>query len=494
MKPRRDRNGRNLGDSSTRGMTPKPIMVEELEKAEVTILKIIQAESFPDEVSALKRVDNRSLTKQKTTKLRKSSSLYRLDPFLGSDGLLRVGGRLRRCDEITTEMKHPVILPKNGHVAELIIRHNHENAAHGGRGITLNHLKGRYWIINANSRVRNYISRCVDCRKFRARTAKQKMADLPKDRLTSAAPLTYCGVDLFGPCLIKDGRKELKRYGVLFTCLNSRAIHLESDNSLETDWFLNALRRFIARRGPVREIRSDRGTNLIGAAKELKDALKEMDDAKINEYLCRYSDADWLVRWKPNPPAASHMGGVWERQIRTVRTILTSLMKEFGHVLNDESFRTLLTEAECIVNSRPLTFPSSDPTDLQSPISPNNILTMKSKIVMPPPGDFQRADLYLRRRWKRVQYLVEIFCTRWKREYLNTLQMRKKWNRPQRSFEIGDIVLVVDERTSRNLWPLARVIDITPDSVGAVRSVKVKTATSTLERPIVKLVLLLENS
>ena len=106
---------------------------------------------------------------------------------------------------------------------------------------------------------------------------------------------------------------------------------------------------------------------------------------------------------------------------------------------------------------------------------------MKSKIVMPPPRDLQ------------VQYLVEIFSTRWKREYLNILQMRKKWNLSQRSFEIGDIVLVVNERTSRNLWPLAHVIDITPDSVGAVRSVKVKTATSTLERPIVKLVILLEN-
>ncbi|CAB4021922.1 uncharacterized protein LOC110248158 [Paramuricea clavata] len=292
MKPRQDRNRRNLGDSSTQDKTLKPIMVEELEKAEVTIVKIVQAESFPDEISVLKRVEdsskvnNRSLTKQKTTKLRKSSSLYRLDPFLGSDGLLCVGGRLRRCDEITTEMKHPVILPKNGHVTELIIGHNHENAAHGRRGITLNHLRGRYWIINANSRVRNYISRCVDCRKFRARTAKEKMADLPKDRLTSAAPYTYCGVDLLGPCLIKDGRKELKRYGVLFICLNSRAIHLESANSLETDSFLNTLRRFIARRGPVGEIRSDRGTNLIGAAKELKDALKVMDDAKIN--LCAH--------------------------------------------------------------------------------------------------------------------------------------------------------------------------------------------------------------
>jgi hypothetical protein len=143
MKPRRHRNRRSLVDSSTQGMSPKPVMVEELEKAEVTILKIVQAESFPDDISALKRVEdsskvnNKSFTKQETTKLRKSSSLYHLDPFLGSGGLLRVEGRLRRCDEITTEMKQPVILPKNSRITELIIRHTHENA---GRGITLNHL------------------------------------------------------------------------------------------------------------------------------------------------------------------------------------------------------------------------------------------------------------------------------------------------------------------------------------------------------------------
>ena len=136
------------------------------------------------------------------TKLRKSSPLYHLDPFLDSSGLLRVGGRLRRCDKITTERKHPIILPKNGHVTVLIIRHSHENTAHGGRGTTLNHLRNKYWIINANSRVTNYISKCVKCRKCCARIAvpeslcqnrcariaEQKMADLPKERLTCSAP------------------------------------------------------------------------------------------------------------------------------------------------------------------------------------------------------------------------------------------------------------------------------------------------------------------
>ncbi len=97
---------------------------------------------------------------------------------------------------------------------------------------------------------------------------------------------------------------------------------------------------------------------------------------------------------------------------------------------------------------------------------------MKSKIVMPPPGHFQRAKLFLCKQWKRFQYITGAFWSRWKREYLNTLQMRMKWNHPQRNFKVGDIVLVVDERTSRNLWPLGRITHVTPDSMGVVCSVK----------------------
>ncbi|XP_068697271.1 uncharacterized protein [Montipora foliosa] len=142
------------------------------------------------------------------------------------------------------------------------------------------------------------------------------MADLPPDQLTPAPPFTYVGVDFFGPYITKEGRKERKRYGALFTCLVSRAIHIEVSNSLETDSFLNTLRRFIARRGPVHEIRSDNGTNFNGAIRELHEAIEEMDHDKITEKL-RKQQTDWRF----NPPGAIHMGGVWERQIRTVRRI-----------------------------------------------------------------------------------------------------------------------------------------------------------------------------
>ena len=142
---------------------------------------------------------------------------------------------------------------------------------------------------------------------------------------------------------------------------------------------MNALRRFIARRGPIREIILDQGTNIVGAQTELKKALEEMDHCDIQRRLSKDFYSDWVIKWKKNPPAASHMGGVWERQIRSVRSILSVLMREYGHALDDDSLRTLLAEVECII-----TVPSSDPRDLDH-LTPSHLLTMKSKIVLPPP-------------------------------------------------------------------------------------------------------------
>ena len=103
------------------------------------------------------------------------------------------------------------------------------------------------------------------------------MADLPEDRFEQAAPFTYAAVDYCGPWYIKDRRKELKRYVALFTCMASRAAHLEVLNTINTDSFIQALRRFICRRGPVRQLRSDQGSNFISAQRELREALKEMN-------------------------------------------------------------------------------------------------------------------------------------------------------------------------------------------------------------------------
>lgn len=159
------------------------------------------------------------------------------------------------------------------------------------------------------------------------------MADFPDDRLEPAPPFSYCAVDLFGPFMIKEGRKELKRYGVLFTCLGCRAIHVETANSLETDSFINCLRRFISLRGPIRQ--SDRGTNFVGAENELNKAVCNLDSEKIQQFLVS-QNCDYFP-FKINVPAANHMGGVWERQIRSVRSVLAYLLDNHGSQLDDES-------------------------------------------------------------------------------------------------------------------------------------------------------------
>ena len=228
------------------------------------------------------------------------------------------------------------------------------------------------------------------------------MADLPVHRLAEAPPFTCCWIDMFGPCVMTQRKNEIKRYGAMIICMASRAVHIEITHSLNSDSFIQALRRAIARRGNIKVLYSDNGTNFVGCENELKKAYKEMFKERIQSFV--QSLAGDLVRWIRNPPAASHMGGVWERQVRFARAILSSLLSTRGKSLDKESLLTLVAKTEGILNSRPLTLETiSDPTS-DLPLAPSNILTMKSKVVMPPPGDFNRPDLCCRKRWHRVQH------------------------------------------------------------------------------------------
>ena len=464
----------------------KPLTVQELHDAEVLIIKLVQKETLP-EISPV-------------------SSLSKLDPFVDMYGVTRVGGRLKKSN-LPDSAKHPAILPRYSHVTNLIIRHYHEKVQHQGRGITMNELRASgYWIVGASSAASSVISKCVTCKKLRGTFQEQRMAELPEDRLEPAPPFTNCAVDYFGPFIIKEGRKELKRYGVLFTCMASRAVHLEVADTLETDSFINALRRFVCRRGPIRKLRSDQGTNFVGARTELKTALQELDHGKIRSELQRH-DCDWFT-FNMNVPSASHMGGVWERQIRSVRNVLNALLHSNGSQLNGESLRTFMCEAEAIVNSRPLTVDTlTDPSSL-TPLTPNHLLTMKTKVVLPPPGTFQSPDKYCRKRWRRVQHLANEFWARWKKEYLLSLQQRQKWTKPRRNIRKDDVVIMKgDDGFPRNKWQLARITETHQSADGHVRTVKLAIADSTLdnkgrrikplkvlERPVQKLVLLQEAS
>ena len=180
-----------------------------------------------------------------------------------------MGGRLIKSN-MSHELKHPVLVPKYCNISEFIIRYYHEKTAHSGRGMTINEIgNAGYWIINCNSAVKSLIAKCFICRHLRGSICQQEMADLPKERLSQEPPFTYCGIDMFGRILMKEGHQEIKRYECLFTCRSSRAIHIESTNSLSPDAFIQALRRFVSRRGNVRVIRTDNDINIVSASAEL---------------------------------------------------------------------------------------------------------------------------------------------------------------------------------------------------------------------------------
>ena len=466
--------------------TYKPVDVKERQRAELQIIRIVQNEAFQDEIQLLKDVNIKSPaadkdgSKERMKTVKKSSSLYKLDPFLDKDDVLRVGGRLRQSS-IPYDVKHPVILPKKGHVTDLILCHFHQLIKHQGRGITQNEIRSSgYWIVGGSSVVSKHISECVSCRKLRGRPQEQKMANLPEDRLEPAPPFTFCAVDYFGPWYIKEGRREVKRYSVLFTCLASRAVHVEVASSLSTDSFLNAYRRFVGRRGPVRQLRSDLGTNFVGAKNELQQALSTLHHEKIQQELAK-RNCDW-IDFKMNVPEASHMGGAWECQIRTVRNVLSTLLTQHAAQLDDETLKTFMVEAEAIVNCRPLTVDAINSPQMPEPLTPNHLLTMKSKVILPPPGEFQRADLYSKKRWRRVQYLANEFWTRWRKDYLQSLQPRQKWIAKWRNLQVDDIVAVMDDNWPRNSWRIARVEEVYPDDDGLVRKVRIKIADRNLDR------------
>ncbi|KAL2089190.1 hypothetical protein ACEWY4_016089 [Coilia grayii] len=420
-----------------KNLEKKMLTVEDLSRAEMEVVKYSQRQTYAEEIQVLQ---------QGKSYVKRNSSIFKLDPYL-QDGVLRVGGRLNRS-AMPEEAKHPALLYKQHRIAHLILHHIDLETGHGGKNHVLARLRQRYWIPKANAAVRTMISQCNLCRRLHAKAGEQKMADLPQDRLLpDKPPFTNIGMD----------------YLVL--------LRSKEDCQGQT---------LLTRRGQVSVIRSDNGTNVVGVERELRQALKELDQSRINEVMMQKG-----VQWLFNPPAASHHGGIWERQIRTVRKVLSSVRQQS---LNDEGLQTFLCEVESIINGRPITTNTDDPSDLE-PLTRNHLLLLKMQPSMPP-SVFIKVDVYARRRWRQIQYMADLFWRRWTQEYLPLLQERQKWLGLKRSFKVGDVVLIADPSLARNSWMLGRITKVIPDYRGVVRSAEVQTKTSTTQRPITKLCLL----
>lgn len=258
-------------------------------------------------------------------------------------------------------------------------------------------------------------------------------------------------------------------------------MHLEVAHSLTTDSFIAAFQRFTSRRGVPEKVYSDNGTYLVSGDHELRKSIRDWNQSKINRNMLQQE-----IEWHFNPPLASHMGGAFERMIRTTRSILKAIANE--QLLTDEQLLTVMTEVEKILNDRPITSISDDPGD-QPPLTPNMLLLMKTNPCIPQ-GIFRKEDVYARRWWKQVQYIANVFWKRWMHEYLPLLQVRQKWQRPMSNIQIGDIVLIAQENVPRGQWPLGRVREVNVGRDGLTRSCLIKTQNSELVRPITKLCLL----
>ncbi|KAE8289497.1 hypothetical protein D5F01_LYC11199 [Larimichthys crocea] len=305
------------------------------------------------------------------------------------------------------------------------------------------------------------------------------MADLPPSSLRLNHPAFYSsGVDCFGPYLIKIGRRTEKRWGIVFKCLTTHAVHLDLLASMDTDSFLMGLRRFIARRGKPYELLSDQGTNFKGGSSELKEAFNSLTPSLQSQL------ASQQIHFQFNPPHAPHFGGSWEREIRTIKSALHTTLG--SQTVTEEVLRTILIEVESIVNSKPLGYTSSDVAD-PDPITPNMLL-MGRPDPSTPQVIYSDTELLSRRRWKQCQALADQFWIHFIRYYLPSLQTHSKWQQERDDLTVGSIVLIVDQQLPRAMWPVGKVIAVIPGVDGRVRTAQIQVKDKSYTRPVARLI------
>ena len=293
--------------------------MEELTAAKLAFLKRCQQESFHDAIEKI----------SKGQPLSASDQLNKLSSFLNKNGLLQLHSRLQ-LSKSSYEIKHPILLSAKQYVVIKLIEDAHRANFHAGREYIRIVLRKEYWIIGLRNALRNVNAKCVKCRKQRAGVSQPFMAYLPRERLQERVfPFANTGVYYFGPFEVKFMRKTMKRWCCLFTCLTTRAVHIEVVPSLEAESCLTAITLFIARRGKPATIFSDNGTNFVGAAKEMRDCINAWNQSDLETSLAQKD-----IRWKFNPPGAPHFGGIWERLVRSCKKAMIAVLD--GRSLTDD--------------------------------------------------------------------------------------------------------------------------------------------------------------
>lgn len=450
------------------------LTTDEIKSAELALIAMVQRQCFSNEWEQL----------QQRKPISPKSRLRWFHPFIDEHRVLRLGGRLSKS-QLPYDSKHQILLPSSHPISALLLRSLHLRQLHAAPQLLLAILRTRYWVIGARDIAKRITRNCVVCFRNRPKSIQQFMAELPTARVSAARPFTTTGVDYWGPIQVKSQHRRAaptKAYVAVFVCFSTKAVHLELVADLTTAKFIQALRRFVSRRGLCSDIHSDNGRNFVGAANELRKLVTSTEHKAAIAEECNVHG----IRWHFNPPAASHFGGLWEAAISSAQKHFHRVLGP--HILPFDETETLLTQIECCLNSRPIIPISDDPSDLQV-LTPGHFLT-GSALKGVPDNDYTDIPLNRLHKWQQTQKIFQHLWQRWHLEYLATLQPRTKWLQPSTGIEKGQLVIIKDENTPPMCWRTARIIGLHPGTDGIVRVVTLRTSQGTCMRPVSKLCLL----
>ncbi|XP_072395063.1 uncharacterized protein [Diabrotica undecimpunctata] len=371
-------NNCKISKSSLHERASGDLTSQEISNAMFYLVRIVQNECFSEEI--------RNLTKKGPVSPK--SKLISLQPFLDSNRILRVGGRLKNSS-YSFEKRHPILLPSNNYFTDLILLDLHVKLCHAGPLLLLSTMQNEFWPIHCKNAAKRIVHKCIRCcRASPPKNLSSIMGDLPKDRVDPSPPFYITGVDYAGYFLVKDrkgrGCKLLKAYVALFVCFTTRAVHLELVSDLTTHSFIAAFKRFVSRRGKPLKMYSDNGTNFQGANRELKEFY---DFIKTNKREIQDHSITESIEWHFIPPQSPHFGGLWEAGVKSMKSHLKRVVGN-AH-LTYEKFSTILTQVESVLNSRPISALSSDPNDL-CPLTPAHCLIGRPLTAIPEPDANKR--------------------------------------------------------------------------------------------------------
>ena len=310
------------------------------------------------------------------------------------------------------------------------------------------------------------------CRKLEGLAYKsQPTPDLPRIRVSEEPPFTHTCVDFAGPLYptTKTNGVVIKAFVCLFTCASTRAVHLELTRELSTSLFLQTFRRFVSRRGMPATLISDNAKTFQAASKQIRTIVRSEE---VQSYITNNR-----IEWKFIIEKAPWWGGFWERLIQSVKKILRKIVGRSS--LNYDELTTILTEIECIINSRPITYVYDDQESISYPLTPSHLINGRRITNMPNNQFFEVVSTYdsLTRRLRHHRNLLRQFANQWKTEYLINLRETSRNNGKgdnSMDISIGDVVFVKNDKTKRSFWKIGIIQELITGQDGYTRAAVVK--------------------